>query len=99
MSRFVSNPWSSLWRVGASTMSFLDEFIGNFDVISCLRTSYMRAAGLSRIVWQALWIQCGTIGRTFWRSSKFEDLGKLSLATRFSIYWVFLGLLVCFELP
>ena len=36
---FVFKPWSLLWRVGAFMMSFLDGFIGNPYVISCLCTS------------------------------------------------------------
>ena len=35
---------------------------------------------------QASWIQRRTIGRTFWGSSKFEDLGELSLTFGLTIF-------------
>ena len=48
---------------------------------------------------EVAWIQCGTIARTVWESSKFEAHGEPSLGTRLSNYWVCHGLLECFELP
>ena len=44
-------------------------------------------------------IQSRTIRRTHWGNSKCKALGELSLATRFSISWVFHGLLVAVNSP
>ena len=81
---FVFNSWSSLYRVRASKMSFLDKFIKNLTPILVQIWLYARLKFVWRRICRRLrGSKARPLKRTYWGISKFEALRELSLAIRF----------------
>ena len=88
----ILGAWSSSWRVGAFTMSFLDGFI---EVLMSFLV-YIWLGARFRLVWQGVWqgVRCMCSSKAGPSGGRSGGVQSLKLGN-----WVFHGLLSCSELP